>query len=284
MLNDEQRAAVKSLIKNTGDKCIFPYFKNLHKSDISFKESKSDPVSIADKEAELLLNKGLLSILPNSLFIGEELFERKPEILNYLNQQDIPVWVVDPIDGTNNFISGQDGFGIMVCLVFYGEIISSWFYEICTKKLTIFHKGNDVTINGEILKTSSPCKKPFTGQIGKKLYQYPEAQKIKNTSLDGKIDPAKQPSIITYHKILTGELDFLIFKITYPWDHLPGIALLSESGAVFNRWSGKSFQFSDIYEGLVVARNQEVMELALEEIIAPLSKSKEIMNIKSFKA
>jgi fructose-1,6-bisphosphatase/inositol monophosphatase family enzyme len=284
MLNQRQKIEIENLIRNVGDECIFPYFKNLREADVSFKDSKSDPVSIADKEAERLLQKGLLAILPNSLFIGEELFEEKPEILDYLKQGDLPVWVVDPIDGTNNFVSGCEGFGIMVCLVLAGEILSSWFYEICSKKMTVLHNGSGITVNGQPLEPSNHSRKPFTGKIGRKLYLYHEIQNIKETSSEFKIDTAKNPSIITYHSILTGDLDFLIFKITYPWDHLPGIALLSANGNVFSRWSGEPFEFSDIHEGLVVARNQEIMDLVLEQIIKPLTHSQEILKLKPTKS
>ncbi len=280
MLNERQKNEIENLIRNVGDQCIYPYFNNLREEDISFKQSKSDPVSIADKKAEKLLQKGLLSILPESFFIGEELFEERPKILDYLKQNDVPVWVVDPIDGTNNFVSGCEGFGIMIGLIFAGEIGSSWFYEICTKRMTILHKGSSITVNGKSLKRSSFCKKPFTGKIGRKLFQYSKVQNIKATSSDIIMDIAKQPSIITYHDILTGDLDFLIFKLTYPWDHLPGIALVSTNGAIFSRWNGEPFQLTDIHEGLVVARNREIMDLVLEQVIKPLSRYPEIFKLK----
>lgn len=275
MLNERQKYDVENLIRNVGDQCIFPYFNNLRETDVSFKDSKFDPVSIADKEAEKLLEKGLLSILPDSFFIGEELYVIQPEILDHLKQDDVPVWVVDPIDGTHNFVSGHEGFGIMVGLVFAGEICSSWFYEICSKRMTIFHKGSRIMVNGNPLKQSSSYKRPFKGRFGKKLYR--EFQNIKATSFDFKMEIAKQPSIITYHNILTGELDFLIFKVTYPWDHLPGIALVSTHGAVFNRWNGEPFHITDVHEGLVVARNREIMDLVLEQVVKPLSRSPGIL-------
>ncbi len=283
MLNQRQKDDIENLIKNVGAKCIYPYFNNLREGDVSFKDSKSDPVSIADKEAERLLQKRFLSILPNSFFIGEELFTEKPEILDYLNQNESPVWVVDPIDGTNNFVAGIEGFGIMVCLIFAGEIISSWLYEVCSRRLTVFHNGGGITENGKPLGLSSQIKRPFTGKVGRKLRRFSEVQKINAALSDIKIDFADEPSIIVYHRVLTGELDFLIFKRTYPWDHLPGIALVSTIGCVFSRWSGQPFQFSDVHEGLVVARSRKILDLVLEQIIKPIIRSQEVLKLKSAK-
>jgi len=283
MLTNQQKRDVENLLKNTAEKCIKPFFKNLNDSDISFKTSKLDPVSIADKQAESLLHTGLLSILPKSFFIGEELFADRPEILNFLNQKDKPVWIVDPIDGTDNFISGQAGFGIMVCLFFSGEIVASLFYEICSNQLTTYYKGSQITINGKSAITKTRITRPFIGHIGKKLYRFPEIQNIKKITGDINISSADSPSIITYHQLLTGKIDFLIFKVTYPWDHLPGIAIVTQNGAISTRWDGSPFQFSDISTGLVVARNKEILDTVLEKIITPLSQSQAILEMNSFK-
>ena len=135
-------------------------------------------------------------------------------------------------------------------------------------------------VNGPPLKPLNVCKKPYRGKIGRKLFRYPEVQNIKAASSEIEMDIAKQPSIITYHNILTGDLDFLVFKLSYPWDHLPGIALISSNGGLFNRWNGEPFKFTDLHEGLVVARNRDIMELVLEQVSKPLSRSPEILKLK----
>ncbi|MCK5374512.1 MAG: hypothetical protein KAJ40_04450 [Alphaproteobacteria bacterium] len=120
--------------------------------------------------------------------------------------------------------------------------------------------------------------------IGKKLHSFPEVQKLKQKHQDIILNRIDEPSIVTYRQLLLGQIDFLIFKVTYPWDHLPGIAFLKHNNAVISRWSGAPFEFSDTHEGLVIARNQEIMDTLLGKIIAPLLQSEKIVNMQSFKS
>lgn len=282
MLDENQKRAVEELIREVGDQCIFSYFRNLSKEDISFKESENDPVSIADREAEKLLRDGLTRILPDSRFVGEESYAEDAGILKLLDQQDQPVWVVDPIDGTANFVAGREGFGIIICLVMGGETLSSWLYEVCSKAMTVLHKGQEIVTNaGEI--SAAASARPYKGQIGLRLFQFPEVQAMTGQVSDLLIQQAADPSIINYQRMLTGALDFVVYKVTYPWDHLAGVALVIKNGGIASRWSGQDFLVSDVYEGLVVARNREVYDLVMSEVVKPLSGSEEIMGLKVLK-
>ncbi|MGH1350420.1 MAG: inositol monophosphatase family protein [Methyloligellaceae bacterium] len=282
MLDENQKRAVEELIREVGDQCIFSYFRNLSKEDISFKESENDPVSIADREAEKLLRDGLTRILPDSRFVGEESYAEDAGILKLLDQQDQPVWVVDPIDGTANFVAGREGFGIIICLVMGGETLSSWLYEVCSKAMTVLHKGQEIVTNaGEI--SAAASARPYKGQIGLRLFQFSEVQAMTGQVSDLLIQQAADPSIINYQRMLTGALDFVVYKVTYPWDHLAGVALVIKNGGIASRWSGQDFLVSDVYEGLVVARNREVYDLVMSEVVKPLSGSEEIMGLKVLK-
>ncbi len=283
MLDHSQKRLVEDLLRRVGDNCIYPYFRNLSEGDVSFKESKLDPVSVADKEAERLLMEGLVSLLPDSFFVGEESYAENVGILKSLQQNEQPVWVVDPIDGTANFVAGREGFGIMVSLVLAGETISSWLYEVCSKTLTVLHTGGDITINGQAVAPARELLEPYRGQIGFKLYQFPEVQALKQETEKLQINPAEDPSIIHYPRILSGEVDFLVYRVTYPWDHVPGVALVCQNGGVACRWSGEAFQVSDMYEGLVVARSAKVLDVVMAEIIEPLAGVQAIMEMRSFK-
>lgn len=283
MLNQSQKNDVEELIRHVGDECIFNYFKRITDSDISYKESNMDPVTIADREAEKLLQEGLLKILPESLFIGEELYAIDQNIISFLDQGKKPVWVVDPIDGTDNFINGQSGFGVMVCLVFQGDIVASWLYEVTLKRMTSYYAPQSLYENGLEIIQKRDVNGPLRGLIGKKLHRFPVVQKLKEECREIILEPAQEPSLICYHQMLVGSIDFLVFKVTYPWDHLAGIALLKPSGAVTLRWSGEPFLISDIDKGLVVARNSDVMNLVLEKIAGPLLQSEDIAEMKSFK-
>lgn len=284
MLTPFQKNDVDTLVRQVGEHCIFPYFRNLREEDVSFKESEYDPVSVADKAAEQLLRDGLLAILPDSLFIGEESYAEDKSILDFLNQNDKPVWIVDPIDGTANFVAGREGFGIILCLVYQGIVHSSWFFEVCSGEMITYHTGDDaIHIRGSQLPASKQPEIPYKGQIGFKLFQFDDVQKLISAVDRLVIEQATDPSIINYRKMLTGELDFLVYKMTYPWDHLAGLNMVRFNGGTALRWNGEGVQLQDIDEGLIVARDKQVMDTVMEEIVTPLRTSKEVMGMTSFK-
>ncbi len=283
MLSSSQKKAIQDLIRNVGDQCIFPYFRNLSDEDISFKESEYDPVSIADQEAEKLLRQGLTSILPDSLFIGEESYAEDASILEFLNRSDLPIWIVDPIDGTANFVSGKEGFGIIISLIYSGEVVSNWFYEVTSKEMISYHKGEVIRQGDADLTLPARTTSPYKGQLGFKLFQFDDVQKIVSNLDTLIVDQATDPSIINYRKMLAGELDFLVYKMTYPWDHLAGINMVQAQGGLARRWNGEAFQLADIHEGLVVARDQQVMDVVMRDIVTPVMRSDEVMGMRSFK-
>jgi len=93
----------------------------------------NDLVSYVDKEAENILVQKLSSILPNTGFITEE---------NTKNETKDYNWIIDPLDGTTNFIHGIPHFAISVALEYKKKIIIGVVYEINTKEcFSAFTKG-----------------------------------------------------------------------------------------------------------------------------------------------
>ncbi len=89
------------------------YFENQDTSQIEDKEDGS-PVSLADREAEMYIQMSLQNILPDILIIGEEAASlgKAPELegAEYF-------WLVDPLDGTKEFISGEGDFTVNIALI-----------------------------------------------------------------------------------------------------------------------------------------------------------------------
>lgn len=278
MLSSAQKNSVSALIRDVGKNCIAKYFRNLKQEHISFKTSPSDPVSIADKEAEELLKTGLLQILPGSVFLGEESFALDASLLDHLALTDTYVWVVDPIDGTQSFVTGKEGFGTMIALLHNGELLSSWMYDVCEKRLVECHRGAGVTINDEALPPAAPAD-VLRGMVGWKIFKHPSVEKLNTPSAGYSLIPARYPSIVAYTKLLQGELDFLVYKMTYPWDHLPGMLMVRDIGGACIRWSGEPFQPADRDAGLIVARTPGIAERIRMDIADQLSQYSEVKKL-----
>ncbi|MGB0818974.1 MAG: inositol monophosphatase family protein, partial [Candidatus Puniceispirillaceae bacterium] len=100
--------AVLLILKQVSEEIILPRYKRLSDADISTKTDANDFVTVADREAEADISSKLLRMLPGSRCIGEEsVAEGRCDITtsdaNY-------TWIVDPIDGTRNFVAGEEHF------------------------------------------------------------------------------------------------------------------------------------------------------------------------------
>ena len=107
-------------------------------------------VTTVDKEAERILVEQLGKILPEAGFIAEEgTSVKKGEIYN---------WVIDPIDGTTNFIHGVAPFAISVGLAEQEEIVAGVIYEFGFKELFYSWKGGGAWLNGHPIRVSNVLK------------------------------------------------------------------------------------------------------------------------------
>ncbi|XP_014292833.1 inositol monophosphatase 1 [Halyomorpha halys] len=87
--------------------------ENIYKEKtVDLKESRVDFVTETDKQVEEILINGLQSIYPNHKFIGEE----STSEINKVKLTDDPTWIIDPVDGTMNFVHSNPCVGVSVGL------------------------------------------------------------------------------------------------------------------------------------------------------------------------
>jgi len=153
-INNEQ---IKSILFEVSKEFILPKFKNLKSEEIQFKNNK-DLVTEVDLAVEEKLNNILCSLLPNSLFVGEEKFSLNSKIFDCYKQNQY-CWTVDPIDGTTNFVNGKEKFAIMVALTFSDQIIQSWIYKPLTEEICS-------ALLGEGIIPSMMCADIFVKNLG----------------------------------------------------------------------------------------------------------------------
>jgi myo-inositol-1(or 4)-monophosphatase len=113
-------------------------------SDIETK-SANNFVTYVDKQSEERLVEGLSLILPGSGFIAEE---------NPLLQTKELTWIIDPLDGTTNFIHGVPVYCISIALMEGSELIIGVIYEINLKECFFSWKGGDSYLNGRKIEVS----------------------------------------------------------------------------------------------------------------------------------
>ncbi|MGV6800453.1 MAG: inositol monophosphatase family protein [bacterium] len=217
-------------IASIAEQEILPRFNNLQSHDISTKTSPTDLVTAADIEAEKQLEKYFTSLISDSIVIGEEGVSQYPERLAQLSDTGI-YWIIDPVDGTRNFVHGKDRFGTMVALVIEGQTKFSWIYMPLLDQCAIAEDGNGAYWRGERL--INPIQTPVNDAIGDYnprfippayLNTFGKAIKQFHSYRRGGC------SAWDYLDIATGEIDFVLTGKLMPWDHAAGVLLVQEAG------------------------------------------------------
>ena len=225
-INNEQ---IKSILFEVSKEFILPKFKNLKSEEIQFKNNR-DLVTEVDLAVEEKLNNILCSLLPNSLFVGEEKFSLNSKLFDCYKQNQY-CWTVDPIDGTANFVNGKEKFAIMVALTFSDQIIQSWIYKPLTEEICSALLGEGTFINDEkIIITNNRNISEASGSISSKYWN--ETFDLKMKEIRPKFKQVKNYGCIgfEYLEIATNIRDFAILSNLSPWDHIPGILIVREAG------------------------------------------------------
>ena len=107
----------------------------------------NDLVSYVDKTAEEIIVKGLESIIPEAGFITEE--QTTTKLGERYN------WIIDPLDGTTNFIHGLPVFSVSIALKEYAELVAGVVYEVNLDECFYAWKGAPAYLNGQEIKVSA---------------------------------------------------------------------------------------------------------------------------------
>jgi myo-inositol-1(or 4)-monophosphatase len=124
----------------------------IRKESINFDANKiefkglNDLVSYVDKKAEQILVDNLFALLPESGFITEEkTINTKGEVYN---------WIIDPLDGTTNFIHGIPTYSVSVALYENDQPVIGVVYEINRSEMFCAYKGGAAYLNNNVIKVS----------------------------------------------------------------------------------------------------------------------------------
>ncbi len=225
------RQSVSDLLSGCVEKILLPRFRTLKASQVHRKGADS-VVTDADWEAERFLEQGLRLILPNAIVLGEEgIANDKNQLKTFLQERrERPVWLVDPLDGTRNFVKRSQVFCSMVALVYDQEICASWIYSHSDNCIMHARQGGGVFIDDTPLASPSSPSSPSSasalprGRISwtKQPLSYDE-QRIERL-------PSVRCAGQDFVDLTRGRTDFSYYNSLWPWDHAAGGFLLESAG------------------------------------------------------
>ena len=217
--------AVAEIMRDVAATEIRPRFRQLSTDQIRRKDS-GGLVTIADTESEKRLGQALTSLLPGSVVLGEEAAEGNPHAYDCL-EGDAPVWIVDPVDGTNNFAAGNPDYVVIIALATGGVVRTGAILAPETGVLVTAEEGGGAWCEGRRLHPGEASERTtLKGSLGRRLRKLDEVQGVfSSTETVGSCG-------IEYMRIALGDLDFSHYRGLKPWDHAAGDLIVREAGGM----------------------------------------------------
>ena len=197
-------------------KILIRDFGEIEKLQVS-KKSPSDFVTNSDLKSEKIIIEELEKARPNFSFISEENGIKK-------NKDTNNTWIIDPIDGTINFLHGVPHFAISIALKSDNEIISGLIYDPIKDEMFYAEKNNGTFLNNQRVRVSK--KNNFEDclfAIGGKLNIEPNF--VNRRSGSAALDLAY---------VAAGRYDGYFQKNLNLWDIAAGIILVKEAGGIID--------------------------------------------------
>ena len=221
------RKAAKTLIRDFGE------IENLQ---VSIK-GPGDFVTASDKKVEKILIDELQKARPNYSILSEE--------IGKINNDESFKWIIDPIDGTANFLHGIPHFAISIGLEHDGEIICGIIYDPIKDEMFVAEKGNGSYLNNQRIRVSSRSKLEnciiFTGgpKIGVKNREL--FLKEYNNISSKVLTPIRKlgSASLDMAYVAAGRCDGFWQRDLKYWDIAAGIILVRESGGFVTDFKGE---------------------------------------------
>jgi len=206
MIKASQKAS-KALIRDFGE---------IEKLQVSVK-GPSNFVTNADIKAEKIIIEELMKAKKNYSIISEEDGSK-------INSDSENVWIIDPIDGTSNFLHGIPHFAISIALKSNNEIISGLIYDPIKDEMFYAEKNNGAFFNNQRIKVSK--KK----EIENCLFATGGKEKVISDFITRKTGSAA----LDMAYVAAGRYDGYFQNNLNLWDVAAGIIIIKEAGGIIN--------------------------------------------------
>ncbi len=223
------------------------------------KKSRNDFVTEVDKHAEMAIIETLRNSFPNHAFLAEESGQ----------QGDSPyLWIIDPLDGTTNYLHGFPQYAVSIALQHKGELVQAVVYDPLRQELFTASRGEGAMLNNKRIRVSK--QKSLEGALLGTGFPFKEQERL-NEYLDSfkalfpmtaGIRRAGAASLDLAY-VACGRLDgFWEFGLK-PWDIAAGVLLIQEAGGMISGICGNE---NYMETGNIVAATPEIFDMMTKKI------------------
>lgn len=223
-------------------------------------ELKADdtPVTRADRESEAVIRRILEPVTPGCEFLGEE---TSPPALSSPPSALVCRWIVDPLDGTKEFVRGLPFFGPCIALERDGELALGVIHLPALRETVWAERGSGAFLDGRPIRVSGEARidRAYVvcgneGEFHRRGWSAARGQLVRSTYHDpGFLD------LYSYAALACGRVDAVVMVGEEPWDVAAARAIVEEAGGRFTDFRGSA----TIYGGTTLATNGPLHERLL---------------------
>lgn len=245
---------VEAITREAGNK-----IKGFYRGKFEVEEKSPDnPVTQADKEADEYLKSALMALVPEAGWLSEETVDN-PERL-----EKKYVWIVDPLDGTKEFVMGIPEFSVSVALVEDGIPVVGAIYNPVTDEMVSAVKGEGLKLNGE------PATASKRTELAGSIIDASRSERKR-----GEFEPFEE----MFEIITMGSIAWKLARTGYAqadatwsrgpkheWDICAGVLLVQEGGGHVVDLDGAGFVFNKSWPKVngIIATGENLLEDVLK--------------------
>jgi inositol-phosphate phosphatase/L-galactose 1-phosphate phosphatase/histidinol-phosphatase len=216
----------------------------------------NSPVTIADRESERVMRDLINAAFPDHGIVGEE---------HGTEQLDAEfVWVLDPIDGTQSFVTGKPLFGILIALMRAGQPVLGVMDMPALNERWVGAQGRATTFKGEPVQTRA-CRSledAWLYSTSANMFtpdNFPAFERLRLSSRNRTVYGAECQA---YGLLACGWVDLVCEDTMGPYDYLPLVNIVEGAGGVMTDWQGASLGL-DSGASVIAAGNPDLHAAAL---------------------
>ena len=267
-------ARIGTILAEVGRNEIMPRFRRVREIEVRTKTSAFDLVTEADETAEQEISAELTRAFPGAVIIGEESTARDAAMLERIGPAEL-AFIIDPIDGTRNFVSGLPLFGTMIAATVRGEVVLGAIRDHVCADTAFALRGEGAWLAADDgrrfdLKVARPAAvKDMEAVIGVNFLPEPL-----RTTVAGNVSKLGMSAWLRcaaheYRLAASGQCHLLFYNKLMPWDHAAGWLLHREAGGYSAHFDGSPYKPVNFTGGLLCAPDEASWHDARQALLTP---------------
>jgi fructose-1,6-bisphosphatase/inositol monophosphatase family enzyme len=275
-LTGAQQTALINLVRRAARTEILPRFRAVTRAEATAKSGPRDLVTEADRAAEAMIARGLQRMFPHALIVGEEATAARPDLRDDVAGAEFAI-IVDPVDGTWNFVHGLALFGVIVAVTRFGRPVLGLLYDPVADDWVLA----DETAPARLIAANGISRGVATSAGGAALgdlHGYVHASlmdQARQEALYPRLAALGQATALRcscheYRLLAQGAVDFVLSDRLNPWDHAAGVLICQRAGGVARMLDGRDYDTAH-REGLLLCAGDEATWTGLRDHFAGLA-------------